>query len=182
MALCFIGLFDAILTLINASSSSVIYGEGTIMPRAPFQVLVYPYHRVGENDFVYALFKRSDAGYWQAIAGGGEDNETPLEAAKRETFEEAGIARESDFIQLDTIESVPVTEFSNSHLWGNELYVIPQYCFGVLTKEEAIVLSHEHSEYRWLTYQEAAAMVKFDGNRTALWELDRRLRGKGPRG
>jgi dihydroneopterin triphosphate diphosphatase len=152
------------------------------MARAPFQVLVYLY-RKGHNDrFEYALLKRSDAGYWQAIAGGGEDNETPLEAAKREAYEEAGIASHDNFLQLDTIEPIPVTEFRESYLWGDNIYVIPQYCFGVLATGVQFVLSHEHSEYKWLAYEEAYNLVKYDGNKTALWELDKRLKGRGPRG
>lgn len=145
-------------------------------------MLVYPYRRIGEDDVEYALLKRSDAGYWQAIAGGGEDNETSLDAAKREAYEEAGIPENSDFIQLDTVESVRVTEFRDSYLWGDDLYVIPQYCFGVLVKNNPIVLSHEHTEYVWLTYEKAHDLLKYDGNKTALWELDKRLRGRGPRG
>ena len=86
------------------------------MARAPFQVLVYPYRKCHDDKYEYALLKRSDAGYWQAIAGGGEDNETPLEAAKREAYEEAGIATNSDFLQLDTVEPIPVTEFRDSYL------------------------------------------------------------------
>jgi dATP pyrophosphohydrolase len=152
------------------------------MTRAPFQVLVYPYRKVRDDRFEYALLKRSDAGYWQAIAGGGEDNETPLEAAKREAYEEAGIAPNADFLQLDTVEPVPVTEFRDSYLWGDDVYVIPQYCFGALVKDRQIVLSHEHSEYRWLAYEEAYNLVKHDGNKTALWELDKKLKGRGPRG
>ena len=70
--------------------------------RAPFQVLVYPYRRVDDGAFEYALLRRSDAGYWQAVAGGGEDDETPLEAARREAYEEAGIPPGSPFLQLDT--------------------------------------------------------------------------------
>lgn len=151
------------------------------MPRAPFQVLVYPYRRANDGNFEYALFKRSDAGYWQAIAGGGEDAETPLEAARREAFEEAGLPLDSDFIQLDTRESIPVTEFQDNHLWGDQVFVIPQYCFGVLVQERLIVLSSEHSAYRWLAFQPAYDLVRFEGNRTALWELDKRLQGKGPR-
>jgi len=152
------------------------------MARAPFQVLVYPYRKCHGDRYEYVLLKRSDAGYWQAIAGGGEDNETPLEAAKREAYEEAGIAANSDFLQLDTVEPVPVTEFRDSYLWGDDVYVIPQYCFGVLVKDRQIVLSREHTEYRWLTYEGAYNLVKYDGNKTALWELDKRLRGRGPRG
>lgn len=101
------------------------------MARAPFQVLVYPYRKSDDEYFEYALLKRTDEGFWQGVAGGGDDEEYPLETARRETWEEAGISPASDFIQLDTIEFVPVIEFRDSHLWGDEVYVIPQYCFGV---------------------------------------------------
>ena len=37
------------------------------MPRAPFQVLVFPFRRLEEGEFEYAVFKRADEGYWQAI-------------------------------------------------------------------------------------------------------------------
>lgn len=56
------------------------------MPRAPFQVLVYPYRRLEGGLVNYALFRRSDAGWWQGIAGGGEGRESPEEAARREAF------------------------------------------------------------------------------------------------
>ena len=152
------------------------------MARAPFVVLVYPYHKAEDDEFEYALLKRSDEGWWQGIAGGGEDRETPFEAAKRETYEEAGLSPDSSFIQLDTIVSVRVTEFGDSHLWGEDIYVIPMYCFGVLVTDTPIVLSPEHTDYRWLKYEAAYRLMKWDGNRTALWELDKRLRGRGPRG
>ena len=151
------------------------------MVRAPFNVLVYPYIEVGVNEFEYALLRRSDLGIWHGVAGGGEENETPLETARRETYEETGIPVESLFIQLDTVAPVPVTEFSDSHLWGEDVYVIPQYSFGVLVKNRQIVLSQEHTEYKWLKYQDAYNLLKFDDSKTALWELDRRLRGLGPR-
>lgn len=152
------------------------------MARAPFQVLVYPYRRRSNGQIEYALMKRSDEGYWQAIAGGGEDDESPLEAAKRESYEEACIPLTSEFMRLDTVESVRVTEFRDSYLWGDNVYVIPQYCFGVIAQDIQIVTSHEHTEYKWLSYEEAQQVIKFDGNKTALWELDKRLKGKGPRG
>lgn len=152
------------------------------MARAPFQILVFPYIKTRNGSLEYAIFKRADAGYWQAIAGGGEDGETPLEAARREACEEAGIPQTSDFLLLDTVESIPVTEFTDSHLWGSDLYVIPQHCFGVLAQTRQMALSDEHTEYRWLTYNDAYNLLRYDGNKTALWELDRRLRERGPRG
>lgn len=86
------------------------------MARAPFQVLVYPYRQVNDGEFEYALLKRWDSGYWQGVAGAGEDNESILEAARRETCEETSIREDSFFFQLDTIEPIPVIEFKDSYL------------------------------------------------------------------
>lgn len=151
------------------------------MARAPFNVLVYPCIKVGDNEFEYAILRRADAPLWQGIAGGGEDKETPSETARRETLEETGISIESPFIRLTTASSVPVNVFADSYLWGDEVYVITQHSFGVLVKTKDILLSEEHTEYRWLKYKDAYNLLRFDGDRTALWELDRRLRGLGPR-
>jgi dihydroneopterin triphosphate diphosphatase len=152
------------------------------MARAPFQVLVYPYRKTENDQFEYALLKRADAGYWQAIAGGGENDESPLEAARRETFEEAGIPTISDFLLLDTIEPVPVTEFRDSYLWGDNVFIIPQYCFGVSGQNTQIVISREHTDYQWYSYEEARKLLKYDDDKTALWELDKRLKKQEPRG
>lgn len=152
------------------------------MARAPFNVLVFPYRHVDDDQFEYALLKRSDAGFWQGVSGGGEDDETPLQTARRETYEETGLSPHSLFLRLDTVEPIPVIEFGNSHLWGENVYIIPQYGFGVQAEERDLVLSTEHTEYRWLRYEEAHQLLKYDGNKTALWELDTRLRGRGPRG
>lgn len=152
------------------------------MARAPFNVLVYPYRKTENGEIEYALLKRADQGFWQGVAGGGEDQEKPLEAAMRETFEETGIPSTSEFLQLDTLDSVPVTEYRDSYLWGEEVYVIPQYCFGVAAQDAQIIISSEHTQFKWLTYKKAHKLIKYDGNRTALWELEKRLKGRGPRG
>lgn len=152
------------------------------MPRAPFQVLVFPYRKNLQDQLEFVLLLRADGGFWQGIAGGGEDDETPLEAARRETFEETGIKPTSTIMQLDTVESVPVIEFKDSSLWGEDVFVIPQYCFGVSISHSEIKLSDEHSEYGWFTYDQAIQLLKFDGNKTALRELNQRLLGRGPRG
>jgi dATP pyrophosphohydrolase len=135
-----------------------------------------------QYQFEFALLLRADEGFWQGIAGGGEDNETPLEAAKRETLEEAGIGSSAKFLRLDTMESVPVTTLKDNPLWGEDVYVVPQYCFGVDGSDLEIMISHEHSAFGWFTYDQAIQLLKFDGNKTALRELNQRLLGRGPRG
>jgi dATP pyrophosphohydrolase len=156
-------------------------GSGLSPGRAPFQVLILPYRQVGDSEYEYAILRRADEGYWQFVAGSGEVGETPLEAARRETYEEIGLPANATFLQLDTVSSVPVTEFKDSHLWGDNLYVIPQYFFGVLAGDHQIVLSHEHTEYRWVSYTDANRSLKYDDNKTALWELNHKLKGLNPR-
>lgn len=151
------------------------------MPRAPFQVLVIPFRQTPEG-IRYAMFKRwakqQAAEFWQAIAGGGEENETPEEAARREAFEEAGIDTKAPLIRLDSTASIPVVHFRDHHLWGPDTHVIPEYSFGIQAADEDLSLSSEHTEFRWLRYDDACRIVLFDSNRTALWELNRRLGGE----
>ncbi len=75
------------------------------MARAPLQILVLPYRHLAlerSAQFEYAVFSRADYPCWQFIAGGAEDQESPLEAASREAFEEAGIESGCTYIALDT--------------------------------------------------------------------------------
>ncbi|MGH2559954.1 MAG: NUDIX hydrolase [Thermomicrobiales bacterium] len=148
------------------------------MTRAPFQVLVFPYRVLSDGEVAYAVFRRADTGQpWQAIAGGGEIGETPLAAAKRETWEEAGIAQDSRYVELDSLATIPVVHF-DAFRDRDDLFVIPEYSFGVEVVEADPRLSPEHTEYAWLPYQDALAILRWDSNKNALWELDRRLRRK----
>jgi len=145
------------------------------MARAPFQVIVIPYRINLTEQLQFLIFKRSDLSVWQWIAGGGEDKENPEQTAQREAFEEAAIPNDAQLIKLDSIASIPVIYFSNHHLWDKNLYVIPEYSFGIEVKNSAIHLSNEHSEYEWLDYAIAQSRLKWDSNKTALWELNQRL-------
>ena len=142
--------------------------------RLPYQVLVFPYFKKRGN-YLYAIFKRRDLKFWQGISGGGEGNEIPLQAAKRETFEETKI--DSELIQLDSGTTIPVENLGN-YRWKGVL-VVPEYAFGVKARSRKLEISHEHSEYRWLSYEKANRLLKYDSNKTALWELNHRLKGGG---
>jgi dATP pyrophosphohydrolase len=157
------------------------------MARAPLQVLVLPYRRlpvlqVGEVPRIeYAIFSRADYPCWQFIAGGAEDQESPLQAARREAFEEAGIDPNRHYMALESRCTVPVYFFGGSHLWGESLYVVPEYSFGVDASGAELRLSSEHAEFQWLSYSDAVARLTYDSNKTALWELNQKVLGKGPR-
>ena len=97
------------------------------MSRAPFQVLVLPYRITPDNAVLYALFKRepSTGSYWQGIAGGGENGESPLEAAKRETLEEAGIDPGNKYTKLDSYAMIPVANVCGFR-WGDDVFGYPR--------------------------------------------------------
>jgi len=144
------------------------------MSRAPFQVLVLPYRVLQDGQIVYAIFGRADGGYWQGIAGGGEDGESPLEAARREAFEEAGIEQSSHFLELDSVATIPVVGICGFK-WGADVLVVPEYCFGVKVEHEDLRISREHTSFKWAEYETANRELHRDSNKNALWELDYRL-------
>ena len=148
------------------------------MTRAAFQVLVIPYRTMADGEPRYLLFKRSDLDVWQWIAGGGEGDEKPEQAARREASEEADIPEDARLIRLDSMASIPAAHFADHHLWGTDTYVIPEYSFGVEVKDEEVHLSGEHSEYVWVHYETAQDRLRWDSNKTALWELHSRLSAK----
>jgi dihydroneopterin triphosphate diphosphatase len=148
------------------------------VPRAPFQVLVLPYRRRAEIEV--AVFRRADYDLWQFVSGGGELGETPEAAARREGFEEAGLARDATYLRLDSMTTIPACWFAAWSTWGDDLLVVPEHAFGVEVQEHPIRLSTEHLEFAWLEYGEAMERLRFDSNRNALWELAERL-SPGPR-
>lgn len=145
--------------------------------RAPFQILAIPYKQ--DNEIMYGLFHRADMDQWQFIAGGGEDEETPKEAAIREIYEEAGI-KTADVIELVSMAYIPANVISEKHrqYWSKDTFVLPEYHFAFACDGD-IQISNEHSECIWVSYEEAVKKLTWDSNRTALYELNCRLLEKG---
>ena len=141
--------------------------------RAPFNALVIPFYRAPGAQTLYCVLLRADAGFWQWVAGGGEDSETPTETAVRETREETGI--EGPLYALQSEARVPVSAFAARDQWPDDLYVIPEYHFAVEASTPEARLSAEHTACEWLRYDEAFSRLRFQSNQTALWELAERL-------
>lgn len=145
------------------------------MARAQFQVLIIPYRMASDGKPEYAITKRSDIDAWQFLSGGGEDHEAPIQAAIREANEEGGIPDDLKFLPLDSVASIPVHNFPAHKEWGGDVYVIPEYSFCVNVRTRDLSLTHEHTEIRWLMYEDADRLLPLDSNRTALWEANQRI-------
>ena len=144
------------------------------MARAPFQVLVLPFRRCGDGAVEFAVLRRRDLGLWQGVAG-GEDGETPGQAAEREASEELGLDRPVPLYPLQTVASIPACMFAARRTWPRGTYVIPEYAFAADLTGLDVTLSKEHTAVRWLDAKAARAALRFDSNRTALEELAERL-------
>ncbi len=144
------------------------------MPRAPFQVLVLPYRRSAAGMEV-AVMHRADHAVWQFVSGGGEVGETIEAAARREGFEEAGIPTPAAYLRLDATATIPACWFPAWPTWPERTLLVPEHAFAVDVGDHTIVASAEHDDVRWAHYDEAIALLRFDSNRVALWELHERL-------
>jgi dATP pyrophosphohydrolase len=147
------------------------------MARAPFQILVIPWRRRASAIEV-AVFHRTDYDVWQFVSGGGEQGETPLEAAQREGLEEARIPKTAPYLALDSIASLPACWFRAWPEWPAHVLVIPEHAFAAEIEE--VQRSEEHRDVRWCSVDDAMCLLKFDSNRHAMWELNERL-FPGPR-
>ncbi|MDO0936612.1 NUDIX domain-containing protein [Streptomyces sp. DG2A-72] len=144
------------------------------MPRAPFQVLVVPFRRVGDQ-VEFAVLRRADMSVWQAVAGGGEVGESPEEAAAREAREELGFDGPVPLYPLQSTASIPARLIAERGNWPVGTYVVREHSFATDLTDVKIKISHEHTDIQWLDYQAAHDVLRFDSNRTALGELHERL-------
>ena len=143
--------------------------------RAPFQILAVPYRFI-ENELHFCVFRRADSNVWQFIAGGGEDNEKPIETALREIKEETDVTAEK-LTALKSVAFVPaevVAKNMRAH-WDKNIFVIPEYSFACECNADPTI-SREHSEYKWLPYDTARKLLKWDSNKVAMYEIMCRLR------
>lgn len=147
------------------------------MARLPYQVLVILYLKE-EANVKFCVFERvRPKSQIQFVSGGGENSETPQEAAQRELLEETGVIN-ACFQQLTSVCYIPTDIFSEAQRieWGSDVYVIPEYAFGAEVASSEIQLSDEHVRYKWLSYLEARQTLTWDSNKTALYELNCRLK------
>ena len=56
------------------------------------------------------------------------------------------------------------------------MYFVYEYSFAVDIQKNKIILSNEHKEYKWVSYNEAMKLLKYDSNKNALWELNEKIK------
>ena len=115
------------------------------------EVIVY---RKIKSGYRYLLLKRSEKGkypgIWQMVSGTIEEGEKIYKTALRELKEETQIEPEEMYI------FPKITEFYN-FLDDDEISFAP--IFLVKAKTADVVISDEHSEYKWMDFHKAYKMA-----------------------
>jgi 8-oxo-dGTP diphosphatase len=104
-------------------------------------------------DGCYLILRRSDdkdfaAGVWECVTGRVDQGESFTEAVHREVEEELGVEVQIDFI-VGTVHF-----YRGEALPENEMLGV-QYC-STLHDADAVRMSWEHAEMRWISVEEAA--------------------------
>ncbi|MFH1852337.1 MAG: NUDIX domain-containing protein [Candidatus Neomarinimicrobiota bacterium] len=95
---------------------------------------------------------------WQGVAGKIETGEAAWQTAVRELQEETGLTPK----RLFTADHV--SSFYEAH--GDRINLIP--VFGIEVDSEEVVLSGEHSGYRWVDLETALQLLVWRGQRNGL--------------
>ncbi|MCM2982963.1 NUDIX domain-containing protein [Niallia circulans] len=108
---------------------------------------------------------------WCYIGGSLEQGEQAWEAALREVKEETGITKLALYSSntFDQIYS-PVE---------NYLYIAPVFV-GIVEENQEVRLNNEHSEYKWLSFEEAKEFVTLPGNDEVLTFIEKHFIKKKP--
>jgi dihydroneopterin triphosphate diphosphatase len=107
------------------------------------------------------LLKRTQslAGEWCQVAGSIEEGETAWQAALRELAEETGLTPEALY-SADTCEQFYEAD--------RDAITIAPVFVAFIDNTAEISLNHEHSEFRWVGFEEAIELVAFGGQRRVL--------------
>jgi dATP pyrophosphohydrolase len=125
------------------------------------------------DDPKFLLLKRKSKymhGLWGQVAGKIEDGENPVEAILREIREETG-KRPQALYSADIVEI-----FYEPTL--NFIEIIPVFVAELSGQD--IVLSNEHSEFKWVTPAEAKRILSFPQQRFSVDTIVREFIEKEP--
>ncbi len=141
--------------------------------RQPENVLVIPFIKKGD-ELKVAVFYRRHSDYCQFVAGGLEDQESHLHAARREFFEETGQLRVIRILPLKIEAFIPKEEFVDFQD-RPDIEAVHAVAFGFQLATPEFILSKEHYKVEWIPASEAAERLTFEFDREALRELLTRI-------
>jgi 8-oxo-dGTP pyrophosphatase MutT (NUDIX family) len=123
------------------------------------------------------LILHYEEGHWDLPKGHIEKGENAIQAAFRETEEEAGIPKSA----LEICEKFK-EEISYNYRWKKEKetrFKKVTFFLAKLAKRTKVKLSYEHIGYKWLAYSDAKKKLTYENARKMLVSADKFLTKKG---
>ena len=130
------------------------------IPIKAFIISVVPI-RFSDDGCEILLLKRAQTlvGEWCQVAGKIEDGETAWQAALRELSEETGLTP-------DALYSGDIYE--QFYEPDRDAITVAPVFVAIIGGNPAVQLNDEHSDFRWMTFDEAIEVVAFGGQRRIL--------------
>lgn len=109
-------------------------------------VIAYRYN----NDTLEFLLVQHRHGHWEFPKGKLDTGETERQAAIRELAEEAGVTCELHDVFHETISYTFFDRYTNQHV-DKQVH----FFLGVIAEGQHVIISDEHTDSIWLTYEQA---------------------------
>ena len=114
-----------------------------------------------ENQDIKFLLLQHSQGHWDFPKGNNEKGETYLETTRREIKEETGIC---DIVFIDRFEKEIFYKYrrQNEKISKKVIYFLAE------TKARDVVLSSEHTDFVWESYENALKKVTYKNSKEIL--------------
>ena len=133
----------------------------------PHSALTVVYNQSGQ---VLVMQRNDDSKFWQSVTGTLEQDEKPIETARREVLEETSIDINQSAYQLIDCQKINTYKIRErwKHRYAPNTPYNTEHVFAVeVANDQAIVLT-EHSAFLWLDKLSAMQKVWSDTNREAI--------------
>jgi 8-oxo-dGTP pyrophosphatase MutT (NUDIX family) len=130
--------------------------------------------RKEENEILYLLLHYpgvQGSDYWDLVKGHVEEKELEKETIVREAFEETGI-KDLEFIEGFKEKVSYIFKRNIEDISKEVIFYLAE------TKTKDILISFEHTEFKWASFSEATPIMKFREGKSVLTKANEFLKRK----